>query len=567
MSIEHSTEEVSPEQIAQSREIDATTKELRQESSSRLQNPSIRKLNERYLLQTDISLHQNPENRSAIQIYHEKLDAMEVLHGLSNRSWFDQFVKDISSQNLTIINQFLEKTVNDVNFGSYIEANGFPVSPLSIELMNREFGLSLSTVTEKKEKTFNAADANIERLTGIYADIWPSLDAGLNSTLLLKKISAWNKEAYIELKALLLEDNSELEALLLAAKKEDQSAGWIESYNTLKYTLLDIDPSFASKITAFEEKYSPDTSLDRAYVNSMSGRDMHIEDGSIISYGEHSETIVLDITKRPPNRSIAIEWSDYFIDANHSLGEIHKPDVEYKAARDELMPQIASASILKTKAIQDHIGDMVDHGYGVGEVKRTLHLCYHIETDYISSIDDLNPSNLEDTIESLTNQLNHALEKYRSDLSDTVAINKEKVREADRQKRNVLKFVKSIWFDVIDKKHTDRLISEIKSNSLHIEGLPLDPSRLDIASGTFGESPSEGGATKWKENMIKFFNKMISGNLHEPISVDAHISVWWKFEDRTKIHHALRQSNVMTSSGSFNYDTARMNLKKSSVSK
>ena len=113
---------------------------------------------------------------------------------------------------------------------------------------------------------------------------------------------------------------------------------------------------------------------------------------------------------------------------------------------------------------------------------------------------------------------------YRSELRNAAIKNKEKVTEADKKKREVLLFVRSLGFDVIDQKHTDQLITEIKSNALHVEGLPLNPARLDISSGMFGESPSEGGATKWKENLIKFFNKLISGTFDAPISVDAHIS-------------------------------------------
>jgi hypothetical protein len=46
---------------------------------------------------------------------------------------------------------------------------------------------------------------------------------------------------------------------------------------------------------------------------------------------------------------------------------------------------------------------------------------------------------------------------------------------------------------LIDKQITDSLIQEVKSNSFDVQGLRLDPNRLDIANGMFGESPSEAG--------------------------------------------------------------------------
>ena len=50
----------------------------------------------------------------------------------------------------------------------------------------------------------------------------------------------------------------------------------------------------------------------------------------------------------------------------------------------------------------------------------------------------------------------------------------------------------------------------MQSNSFDVQGVNLDPNRLDIANGTFGESSSEAGGTKWKQNLIEFYNKMIS---------------------------------------------------------
>jgi len=67
-----------------------------------------------------------------------------------------------------------------------------------------------------------------------------------------------------------------------------------------------------------------------------------------------------------------------------------------------------------------------------------------------------------------------------------------------------------IGFDLLPQSFTNQIIREIKSNTLHIEGLELDQGNIDIANGHFGESRTINSETQWKENLIRFYNKIIS---------------------------------------------------------
>ena len=77
------------------------------------------------------------------------------------------------------------------------------------------------------------------------------------------------------------------------------------------------------------------------------------------------------------------------------------------------------------------------------------------------------------------------------------------------KKKEILRFLHNTCFDVIPQNFTDKLIAEIKLNSLIVPWLKLDPNRIDIANGNFGEAESEDNPTKWQENLIDFLNKMI----------------------------------------------------------
>jgi len=77
--------------------------------------------------------------------------------------------------------------------------------------------------------------------------------------------------------------------------------------------------------------------------------------------------------------------------------------------------------------------------------------------------------------------LDTAMESYKTGLDVAIRANREKVKEQDREKREILHFVKSIGFDLIDQHFTNSIIQEIQTNSLNVQGLNLAPDRLNIA--------------------------------------------------------------------------------------
>ncbi|OMH28079.1 hypothetical protein [Motiliproteus sp. MSK22-1] len=201
--------------------------------------------------------------------------------------------------------------------------------------------------------------------------------------------------------------------------------------------------------------------------------------------------IAIDTGKNPPQRSLSLEGSDYLVEANHPLTELHKPNTKFQETKNKLLPQIQSANILKTQATQDHIVDMLEHGFSLEKVKVQIERCYMVDVSYLTTLDDLKPESLEQFVALTTKALDRALLDYQEGLKKALLINKDEVQEADREKREILAFIHSICFDLVDQHHTNGLIREIKSNSLYVEGLSLDPTRLDIDSGCFGEPVTE----------------------------------------------------------------------------
>ena len=144
---------------------------------------------------------------------------------------------------------------------------------------------------------------------------------------------------------------------------------------------------------------------------------------------------------------------------------------------------------------------------------------------------------------------------------------KQKVLEKDEKVRDVLQFVNQIWLDLINPQaRLEQLFTELQQNSLKVPWLSLDPKKIDLANGRFGESDMEQSTDKWKENLIKFFNKMVSWNTDEPNNPKDFISVWGKTINPTKMKESLENAWVLNDMWEAQIDTIRKNLQSTTKS-
>ncbi|MCH2188444.1 hypothetical protein MK079_01285 [Candidatus Gracilibacteria bacterium] len=170
----------------------------------------------------------------------------------------------------------------------------------------------------------------------------------------------------------------------------------------------------------------------------------------------------------------------------------------------------------------------------------------------------------KETIERQISEQQTRLTEINTQRDAGILAFREKMKEQDERTREILEFLHVTGFDLLPKDFTDQIIAEVKSNSTSITGLSLDRSRIDIANGTFGESPTEEGGDEWKRNLLQFMNKMIYGELnpeHSLIKVDEMISVTGKRIDPTEFNIMLEEQGIKSDLG-FNIVKARENLEK-----
>lgn len=182
------------------------------------------------------------------------------------------------------------------------------------------------------------------------------------------------------------------------------------------------------------------------------------------SMNDHGDTISIDISKKPPYRTLALSGSEYALEANHDLGELHKPNLTYQKQKQSITAQLITVSILQTASIQEHIADLVNHEYQLPEIKHHLKLAYGVDVSFINSLDELaSPYNLESKQTDLEEQLNTIENQYNKALSVAIANHREKIFEQDEKTREVLQFISDIGLDLLPKESTDQIINEIQS--------------------------------------------------------------------------------------------------------
>ena len=567
MEVENLLQAESQEQNEQQKQVWALLVWLKNKAADSFTNENLLALCNDELLKLEVKLYSSENNQdNALGNYDFIFSSLLNLQSFSGlHNWFDKF-----SEILLLLEPKERKKLvialsdsNPRSIADYFIENWFPTNKLEFDLLSRRLAIKIDgyPANEHKEsKLHNVDGANIEKLLNVYDAIQSTVDQS-EVFILLKSLSEGRTEVYPKLKSLLLSQPEELEKLLNAVIDADKTNN-TTNYESLKYTLLIIDPAFETVISNYENKNKEKIdSLYKTHIYSLSWTKPKLSGSLFESTNDHGDKISIDITKNPPYRTLSLAGSEYALEANRDLGELHKPNLDYEKQRQIISSQLKTVNILQTANIQEHIADLVNHEYELWEIIRHLKLAYGIDVDFINSLDELaSPFNLEAKQNKLEEQLKKIESNYTNELSSAIANHRERIFEQDEKTRDVLKFISDIGLDLLPKESTDQIINEVKSWMIIVEGINLDPSRLDLKSWFFGESPTEAWTNQWKENLIMFFNKIISGSTDLPIIKEMHLWISWKVEDRTVMRHMLISNRILSSTGSFNFDKARDNL-------
>ena len=196
-----------------------------------------------------------------------------------------------------------------------------------------------------------------------------------------------------------------------------------------------------------------------------------------------------------------------------------------------------------------------------------------INSQDISDLWNINyPGELEQKVNSFNKKIKElkkyinwlrkqAYDKYKNEIKQKVL---EETQEKKEKQKEVLEFLHDTWFDLIPQNITNILISDLKHNVFQINWLNLNLTRLDLENWKFWESVLETWWTKWKENLVKFMNKMIYWEINpqnSPLNPNNFIWVMWASINPTELQSIFEQQWIKSGS-MWNINNMRENLRK-----
>lgn len=355
-------------------------------------------------------------------------------------------------------------------------------------------------------------------------------------------------------------------------------------YLEFKNALLWVDTSFESYFKDLEN------------INSWAS----INTAEIVKWIEKESwwTLEIDLNSKTPMSKMSLIWSQYSFDEEidkKALSEVmwkgekelmevqnsfavlkglYKPfDGLLMSARDNwwkpnMKEKINESVAGFSKGLFDELSDM----YKKMNIKDDI----QIKESDISSFANINSAdelrlkitNVKDKLEKIKAHIQEVqtivLNKYKTEVKDLLSRN----AEAKERQLEVLNFMRSSGFDLIPKEISDKLIREIQGETLHIPWLDMNAKNIDLKNGNFWESSSH--KDEWlnihsKTNMVKFMNKLLGGDVNEPLPVES-IANWNSNVDPSSMQSKFIEAWVVDSVG-WRYGKITENLSKASVEK
>jgi len=393
----------------------------------------------------------------------------------------------------------------------------------------------------------------------------------------LKAKLAWLDEWSVKLEevTVLLEklDDKEFRNLLEFLKKYDKE-NWTKLYSSFKNTLISIDSSFEWKINEFENKRDlTGNTLDLSGIISKSVQDSSLVWDDLYKGGIDA---TLDLTKRPPERFLVM--GEYKMESPLWVRDFYSATVTYEKWKQKLDKDIwevmkewkETHSKLENKKRRKEELENKKTEVELSEVEKNELIEINNKIIELKNKIEL----LSDKYYAIKSEYKELEKEYRVNLAREVKNYRKTIKEQDEKQLETLRFLHSIGFDLIPQNITNLIITQIKQTN-YVQGLTLNPATIDLENWTFWENTSDFWKetlwNKWKENLIKFMEKMIYWEIWSEKSIFNNKS--WKVDfnlNRTDIIGAFENNsrskgdNIKTGA-TWNINAIRNNLKKDNL--
>ena len=169
-----------------------------------------------------------------------------------------------------------------------------------------------------------------------------------------------------------------------------------------------------------------------------------------------------------------MDGSDYKIESKLSnqkeINQMKETDNRYKNDLNKLNEELNILS-----SIMDYIDDAIANNVEVGVVKQTIK-SQNVDLYNEMNLDSItNLGEIKNTLTAMYKQKEEEKEKKIKEkkgiVDEIVRQNALGAKEIDEKKKEVLKFLHQIKFDLLPKELTDQILNEFKSNIFSIPGV------------------------------------------------------------------------------------------------
>ncbi len=334
------------------------------------------------------------------------------------------------------------------------------------------------------------------------------------------------KEEYDSIINLLKTDENAFVHIAEDLQNQDK-ANWTNKYSEFKNTLLNIDRSaFTDKIDRYEWWLTAAKQKIALWVNNIDW--VNISDNKLSK--KTDDWYSIELWKE--GRKLSLNDSEYKIgsklDINTNLQSVVEVENNTKKELKALNEELNTIS-----GIIDFIDQAIANEENLEDVKQEIksqnnELYNELNIDNMGSLEEIKDS-IVWLYKQKEEEKEEKLKQKKRIVDEIVEKNALNAREKDEKVQDTLKFLKSIWFDLIPQDITDNIISQLNSNSW-LRNMLWFNSLIDFENWNLGidsNGDSNNMSLNEKVKFAEIFNTMIWWDDKWPININALRNASW----------------------------------------
>lgn len=544
--------------------------------------------------------------------YQQQLDTIKSKY---KEEWFDVFqaylesgIDDTQKDHIIKILSWNDEKYSSRVIKRYMRKNSYPTSETVDQFLEK---FPLDSKKEELEEILETqqGDEKIQENENKFSNIIAKFESGIEGENEVNKIiesinNAIQSNDLSEVKTQLdtLQQSDEFKQILGKLHAENP-----EAYQEVKTafvalgesTGVDFNSYFNDLETGWENiktLKAPERTLDDAKIRAVHGENYEVSNGLVVD-GD----VQIDVSKRPPFRTIGIEGSDFRIESSLQSWVFKEAIYDFERSKQKLQPlldnnkkeiewvvqtglQVVDANLETPQGLEKVYDIVLNSRVSNKDDLKSKIEGFNTQLDAGEPLDSEKVEELKQEILSALEQQHNLLvdkqtelqgqydvivETYRSRLDELSLQYKERMTEEDERVRETLKLLEWLGLTRIPQNYLNNILAEIKRWSIVLDIAWFDPANIDLANQDFGEPEVWDNMDKFRSNLTKFANKLYFWNEAwvdengKVIWFDAEVikkNGWVGIKTKSEIAQIFKKQWIEWDAWNINLDKIKSNL-------